>query len=186
MPPYQPIIVLLHVLGGTVMATTPSNVGFNFALGLMQNPLDPTVAAQRCIELNVRSLKMFDHDITTIATLVSAYSAAGITDLMLMVAVPNGELASMAADPAVATSLVAALAPYASSIGYIAVGNEPLASWYSGSYDSTIVPAATNMQNALTAASSPMRMTVPFQLGCISNSYPPQSGTFSSSCTKRD
>ena len=97
-----------------------------------------------------------------------------------MVAVPNSELQSLSASKSYADNILNAVDSYISAgmTISIAVGNEPLASWYNGAYDSYIVGAVTNMINAVADRnlSSSVNVTVPFSYGIMSTSYPPDAG----------
>ena len=64
------------------------------------------------------------------------------------------------------------------------VGNEPLAPWYNGVYHSILSACVTNMINAISAAGlvGAVKVTVPFQLGVLSKSWPPSAGVWPMPC----
>ena len=77
--------------------------------------------------------------------------------------------------------IVAALEPFLDSVDFtVALGNEPLAPWYSGQHTAEIVPAITSLRQAILAARhmAKIRVTVPFWFGVIETSYPPKDGAF--------
>jgi hypothetical protein len=118
---------------------------------LAKNPLDKAVAANLLADscADIRAVKIFDHDIAVIQALRTVLHAAaqhgttgtincttrcptqaGFTEITL--AVPNVELKEMASSMSLPSQIAASLAPIAAT-GVrltIAVGNEPLATWY--------------------------------------------------------
>ena len=64
----------------------------------------------------------------------------------------------------------------------VMVGNEPLASWYNGAYHPILSNCVANMITAIRTEglSGSVKVTVPFQVGVLSNSYPPSAGGFCS------
>ena len=168
------LVSLLSLADGTRLAPF---VGINFAQKLAKNPLDKAVAANLLATScpDIRAVKIFDHDISVI----QALRAAGYTDITL--AVPNVELKEMSSSISLAGQITASLAPVvAAGVRLtIAVGNEPLATWYNGAYSPYLVGALTNMRAALAAQHlSSVRLTIPFDFGVVSASYPPSAGAF--------
>ena len=159
------------------MPSASAFVGMNFALKLQKNRLATTEAAWIIREAysKVTRFKMFDYD----AQYVSALAAAGATDVM--VAVPNGELASLG-KVTYAEQIVTRLAPFvtAGMTITLAVGNEPLAPWYNGRYAPHLVPAVTNVRQAIASLghAGTIKVTVPHYFGLLSSSYPPTAGAF--------
>ena len=77
--------------------------------------------------------------------------------------------------------MIAAIKPYAKSIDWLCVGNEPLGSWHQGRYLNLLVPAMQNVHNALKGAGLQIGVTVPLNYAIMANSYPPSAGQFNPS-----
>jgi hypothetical protein len=143
--------------------------------------LEPLVAARRLASVfpGVKSAKMFNFNLH----LIDALQTAGITQIV--VSVTNSELAQAATQShanAVA-SQVAALVQRGLEVT-IAVGNEPLARWYSRQFAAQVYPALEALRHALAAQRVRARLTVPFDLGIMGVSYPPSAASFATDCVE--
>jgi exo-beta-1,3-glucanase (GH17 family) len=116
-----------------------------------------------------------DHDVEVI----KALEAVGIKHLT--VAIPNSELAQLAAAVGFGESVAAQLRGFvqAGMQLTIAIGNEPLAPWYNNAYGAQLLPSLRNMRAALSRSGlQNVRLTVPMDLGIVGVSYPPLAGAF--------
>lgn len=120
----------------------------------------------------IRSMRIYDPDIATLQALQNS----GIN---LILGVPNELLQSLASNPSAAMEWVQTnVVPFASSIRYIAVGNEvPL----SDPAAPSIAPAMQNVLNALSSVSlgSQVKVSTSISMGLLQNSPPPSNGEFS-------
>ena len=166
--------ILFVIAAVTLPQKIDTFLGFNFGLDLAVNPLSVTEAAallaSRC---PVAHAKLFNYR----ADYLTALRDAGFQHVV--VSLPNKHLS----DTNAPSALARVLAPFAAAGMHltVAVGNEPLASWYGGKYDSLLVGALRNVRAALDARGlSGVRVTVPFQFGVLGQSYPPSAGSFAS------
>mmetsp|Transcript_139003 Transcript_139003/g.432444 ORF Transcript_139003/g.432444 Transcript_139003/m.432444 type:complete len:562 (-) Transcript_139003:90-1775(-) len=152
-------------------------VGVGFSLGFMRQKLDPRVAAQRLAAIGVRSVRMWSYSAADLQGLLEA----GIRDVL--VDVPTGELAWLAADPSHGRKIAGVLRPFHEQ-GMrlrVGVGNEPLASWENHDNNGAkLAPAMDRMLAALgEQGMHDVTVTVPFFAGVMGLTYPPTEGTFS-------
>jgi len=176
----QPAVekVLGPSLRGSIFGSGSQRIiGFNWNISLMRNPLSPEAAARAIVAAGgVRPMKLFNYDATSIAALQSA----GITHVS--VSVPNVNLPQLNASTSFAAGVCQVLKPFidAGMQFQVMVGNEPLASWYNGAYHPILSNCVANMITAIRTEglSGSVKVTVPFQVGVLSNSYPPSAGTF--------
>ena len=173
--PHAPLLATVLLL---LFTSADAFIGFNFALMLQKNPMPLAAAAQKLRDAysTVTHIKLFDYN----KDYISALQRVGLTDVMI--AVPNGELPALSQDQDYAKKVAGVLVPFVSA-GMrftVAVGNEPLAPWYNGAYDTVLLAAVTNMREALRALglASRVRVTVPFSFGMLCASYPPSVGEF--------
>ena len=154
-------------------------IGFNVSLGLARKPLEPLVAARRLVSVfpGAKRAKLFNYD----AALIDALQTAGITHIV--VSVPNVELEHMASRSraSAVASQTAAWVQRGLQVT-IAVGNEPLAKWYSRRFAALVCPALEGLHHALAAQHVRARLTVPFDFGIMGVSYPPSAASFAKDC----
>lgn len=120
----------------------------------------------------IGSMRIYDLD----EEILRAVQGSGIK---LIIAVPNDRILPIGHNPGEATQFVQRyVVPYASSIKYIAVGNEV-------SMDSPqaplVGPAMQNVLNALNSANlgGQIKVTTAISTSLVINSYPPSNGVFS-------
>lgn len=123
---------------------------------------------------NIGSIRIYDPD----QGILNALKGSNIN---VILGVPNDKLQSIASDPSQATQWVQSnVVPFASSVGfrYIAVGNEIHPS---DATASSVVPAMTNVLNALNSANlgGQIKVTTAIDTTLLStNSFPPSKGAF--------
>ncbi|XP_074294721.1 glucan endo-1,3-beta-glucosidase-like [Silene latifolia] len=106
----------------------------------------------------------------------SALQALQGSGIQLLLDIPNDQLQNIANDPSQANQWVQNnVAPFASSIRYIAVGNE-----VQDSYKPFVLPAMQNIQNALNTANlgGQIKVSTAIYSAFIVNSFPPSMSTF--------
>jgi exo-beta-1,3-glucanase (GH17 family) len=153
-------------------AAASSTMGVNFSNQFMPQPVAPATAARQIAALPVGRAKTFSYQGADLQFI----QAASAGNLRLAVGIPNAELEALAQGHTQA--LIAAIKPYAKSIDWLCVGNEPLASWYGGKYRDVVAPATQNVHNALKEAGLSIGVTVPLNYAIMANSYPPSAGQF--------
>lgn len=153
--------------------TSPTTMGVNFSNGFMVPPVDPKHAAQQIAALPVTRAKTFAYRGAD-----NLFIAQAATDkLRLAVGIPNGDLQTLSEGNT--QPLIDAIRPYAASIDWLCVGNEPFGDWYGGAYLKLLVPAMRNVQGALQKAGlGKIGVTVPQNFSIMGNSFPPSAGAF--------
>src|SRR5262249_13604106 len=155
-------------------ATAATTMGMNFSSLFMSQPVPPATAANQIAALPVMRAKVFSYQNADLQFI----QAAAAKNLRLAVGIPNDGLQALANGQT--QPLIAAIQPYAGSIGRLCVGNEPLSAWYNHQYDNLLVPAMQNVQQALQQAGLRIGVTVPLNYSIMGNSYPPSAGQFDS------
>jgi len=174
-------LMLRCLLAASALLGADGVLGLNLALMQQANPITPAAAAQRLQALmgTVDNVKLYDYN----PLYLTALQQVGCKHVV--VAVPNGELQEVSGNQTAASNILGTLAPYvAAGMQFtIAVGNEPLATFYNGTYAPYLVPALTTMRTALTACGwgTAVQLTVPFSYDFMAVSYPPENGAFTSS-----
>ncbi|KAK6942005.1 Glycoside hydrolase family 17 [Dillenia turbinata] len=111
--------------------------------------LPPKSVVQMLKDNGIQKVKLFDADQSTMSALAG-------TNIEVMVAIPNDQLASMnnynRAKEWVKTNITRYNFNGGVNIKYVAVGNEPFLSSYNGSFLNVTFPALENIQNALNEA----------------------------------
>src|SRR5882757_52608 len=153
------------------MPNIASIMGVNYSSYFQSVPISPVSAAAQIAGLPVTSVKTFTHDYDF--PFIKAAQAQ--KNLTLAVGCTNDELAGLANGNT--QSLGSAIAPFADTVAWVCVGNEPLGSWYNHAYDALLVPAVTNVANALKQAGLAIGVTVPQNSEIMKVSYPPSQGS---------
>jgi exo-beta-1,3-glucanase (GH17 family) len=153
------------------MLNFASIMGVNYSSYFQSVPVNPVSAAAQIAGLPVTSVKTFTHDYD----LPFIKAAQAQKNLTLAVGCTNDELAGLANGNT--QSLVSAIAPFADTVAWVCVGNEPLGSWYNHAYDALLVPAVTNVANAFKQAGLAIGVTVPQNFEFMQVSYPPSQGS---------
>ena len=156
-------------------AGSSTTMGVNFSNQFMPQPVAPATAATQIAALPVMRAKTFSYHGADLQFI----QAASTRNLRLAVGIPNAELEALAKGQTQA--LIAAIKPYARSIEFLCVGNEPLGSWHGGRYLNLLVPAMQNVHKALLQAGLQIGVTVPLNYSIMGASYPPSAGQFSQS-----
>ncbi|KAL2923196.1 Glucan endo-1 3-beta-glucosidase 8 [Bienertia sinuspersici] len=108
--------------------------------------LSPSIVVQMLRDNGIRKVKLFDAD----ESILSALSGSNIE---VMVAIPNGDLASMLDENQARKWVERNVVRYnfrgGVNIKYVAVGNEPFLKSYNGTFEKATLPALRNVQNAL-------------------------------------
>jgi exo-beta-1,3-glucanase (GH17 family) len=156
-------------------AAASSTMGVNFSNQFMPQPVAPATAARQIAALPVGRAKTFSYHGADLQFI----QAASASNLRLAVGIPNDELEALANGQTQA--LIAAIKPYARSIDWLCVGNEPLGSWHGGRYRDLLVPAMQNVHSALKGSGLQIGVTVPLNYAIMANSYPPSAGAFNPS-----
>jgi len=125
-----------------------------------------------CKSHGIGSMRIYDLD----EGILQAVQGSGIK---LIIQVPNDNIQSIGSDPSAATQFVQRyVVPYASSIKYIAVGNEvPMDSPQAP----LVGPAMQNVLNALNSANlgGQIKVSTAISTSLVVNAYPPSNGVFS-------
>ncbi|HEV2805324.1 MAG TPA: glycosyl hydrolase family 17 protein [Chthoniobacterales bacterium] len=150
-----------------------SSIGVNFSNTFQSDPIAPQTAAAQIQSAGITSVKMFNYSQSDFL------QAARSKDLKVLVGVPNDELSALANGQT--SKLLEAIQQYSGTITTVCVGNEPLGAWWNGQFNSFVVPAITNVYNAIQAASLNIKVTIPFNYSIMGNSYPPSAGSFNPS-----
>jgi exo-beta-1,3-glucanase (GH17 family) len=151
-----------------------TTMGVNFSNYFQTQPVSPTTAAEQIAGLPVGAAKTFSHQGGDLAFM----KAAQARKLGLAVGCTNDELAGLA--QGTTQPLIDAIRPFADSVAWVCVGNEPLGSWYNGKYNGVLVPAVQNVAAALKQAGLDIGVTVPQNFEFMANSYPPSQGSVKS------
>jgi exo-beta-1,3-glucanase (GH17 family) len=147
-------------------------IGVNFSNTFQSNPVPNSQAASDIGATGIKPVKMFNYDQSDF------FADALAQGLELVPGVPNADLAALAAgNTAALAAVVNALSPYKANIKAIMVGNEPLIS-APATYGPLLAPALTNLHAALVAAGINVPLSVPFNSGIESVSWPPSAGAF--------
>lgn len=150
-------------------------IGVNYGR-LASNPLPHQIAIQKIKDIGAEAIKIFDSDPATLDALVNS-------GLVVMTAIPNGELHKYAHDPAAASAYASFIKGYVDrnvQIQYVAVGNEISATWHHNQFEPLIMPALINIQRALDGIGlrNRVKLVVPLDLSILSVSYPPSAAEF--------
>ncbi|ONK74300.1 uncharacterized protein A4U43_C03F4830 [Asparagus officinalis] len=122
--------------------------------------LPPMTVVQMLQDNGINKVKLFDADDSTMSALAG-------TNIEVMIAIPNDQLAVMndydAAKKWVDRNVTRYNFNGGVNIKYVAVGNEPFLTTYNGSFLNTTMPALRNIQNAINDAGlgDTIKATVP-------------------------
>ncbi|CAA3019212.1 glucan endo-1,3-beta-glucosidase 8-like, partial [Olea europaea subsp. europaea] len=142
--------------------------------------LPPKVVMQMLKDNGIKKVKLFDADQSTMSALAG-------TDIEVMVAIPNDQLAVMGSYDRAKEWVRRNVTRYnfngGVNIKYVAVGNEPFLTSYNNSFLNTTFPALQNIQNALNDAGvgDSIKATVPLNAdvyGSPPDNPIPSAGTF--------
>ncbi|RWR95713.1 glucan endo-1,3-beta-D-glucosidase [Cinnamomum micranthum f. kanehirae] len=162
---------LLHAF---FFANSQSFIGINYGQ-VADNLPPPSQTAKLLQSTTIGKVRLYGADPAMIKALAN-------TGIAIVISTSNGEIPSLAADPAVANQWIATnVLPFypASNIAIITVGNEVLTSGDQGLI-SQILPAMQNLQNALVAKSlgEKIKISTVHSMAVLKQSDPPSSGMF--------
>lgn len=149
-------------------------IGVNYGQ-VADNLPSPSETAKLLQSTSIETVRLYGADPGIIKALAN-------TGISIVIGSSNGEIPSLASDPAVASQWVATnVLPFypASNIALITVGNEVLTSNDPGLM-SQIYPAMQNLQNALVASSlgGKIKVSTVHSMAVLHQSDPPSSGSF--------
>ncbi|GAB4851444.1 hypothetical protein Ancab_030846 [Ancistrocladus abbreviatus] len=171
--------ICLMVVG--FLWTSVESLGINWGTQATHK-LPPKTVVQMLKDNGIKKVKLFDTDQSTMNALAG-------TDIEVMVAIPNDQLAAMndysRAKDWVQRNVTRYNFDGGVSIKYVAVGNEPFLTSYNGSFINTTFPALQNIQNALNEAGvgDSIKATVPLNADVYqspSGNNAPSAGRFRS------
>ncbi|KAJ6822536.1 glucan endo-1,3-beta-glucosidase 8-like [Iris pallida] len=178
---HQQLLQAWAVLAVTISwsAAGAGALGVNWGT-MSSHQLPPRAVVQMLQENGIGKVKLFDADESTMGALAG-------TDIEVMVAIPNDQLAAMNDYEAAQSWVKHNVTKYnftgGVKIRYVAVGNEPFLTTYNGSFLNSTFPALQNIQNALNEAGlgDSVKATVPLNAD-VYNSPPdnnvPSAGRF--------
>ncbi|XP_021724648.1 glucan endo-1,3-beta-glucosidase 5-like [Chenopodium quinoa] len=151
-----------------------SAIGMNWGT-LSQHRLPATKVVDLLKQNKISKVKLFDAD-------PEALNALRGTHIQVMVGIPNDFLPILSSSSIAADSWVRHnLSAYVSSnppadIRYVAVGNEPFLTSYSGQFQSYVVPALLNLQQSLVKANlaASVKLVVPCNADAYESTVPSQ------------
>jgi hypothetical protein len=173
------MVVMVVLLLGCGVELAAADVGVNWGT-ISSDPLPNSIVVQMLQDNQFVKVKLFDADSNVISSMRG-------TNLQVMVAITNDELASMAASSDAAAAWVkqnvtAHLGSGGVNITSVAVGNEPFLNGYNGKYIDVTLPALKNVQAALAAAglANTVKAVVPCNADVLSDATVPSAQTFRS------
>ncbi|XP_049392120.1 glucan endo-1,3-beta-glucosidase 5 [Solanum stenotomum] len=168
------VSVLLFLCWGVI--EVESGIGVNWGT-ISLHKMSPFTVVDLLKQNKIQKVKLFDADPAVMKGLMGS-------GLEVMVGIPNDMLAGLssstsAADLWVAQNVSRYMVKGGVNIKYVAVGNEPFLTSYSGQYQSYIVPAMTNLLQSLAKANLArnVKLVVPCNADAYESSLPSQ-GTF--------
>lgn len=149
-----------------------SFVGVNYGQ-VADNLPPPEATAKLLISTSISKLRLYGADPAILKSLAG-------TNISVVIGAANGDIPNLSNSPSFASQWVAAnVAPFvpATKISTVAVGNEVLES-NDPSLSSQLLPAMQNLQNALSAASLPVKVSTVNTMAVLAASEPPSAGAF--------
>nr|DAD30179.1 TPA_asm: hypothetical protein HUJ06_031647 [Nelumbo nucifera] len=150
---------LFLVLCFSLLSFTIEGLGVNWGT-MATHKLPPDTVVQMLKDNGIKKVKLFDADQSTMSALAG-------TEIEVMVAIPNDQLAVMndydRAKDWVKRNVTRYIFNGGVNIKYVAVGNEPFLQSYNNSFLNITLPALQNIQNALNEAGhgDSIKATVP-------------------------
>lgn len=149
-------------------------IGVNFSNTFQTNKIPDATAVQQIVANGITPVKMFNYSQPTF------YQAASSAGLEIIAGVPNVDLKTAIDSPG---KIVDALQPYAGNVVALMVSNEPLIDT-PDEYGPLLSKALRSLNNALhQSAGIGLPLSVPFNSGIQSKSWPPSDGVFNSAFT---
>ncbi|XP_042477432.1 glucan endo-1,3-beta-glucosidase 5-like [Macadamia integrifolia] len=168
-----PLILLLLSTSSLVVVSVESAIGVNWGT-VSSHRLAPSIVVDLLKENKIPKVKLFDADPNALSALMG-------TRIEVMVGIPNEMLSILSSSPNVADlwvrqKLSRYLVKGGVNIRYIAVGNEPFLTSYSGQFQSYVVPALLNLQQSLVKENLAnfIKLVVPCNADAYESSLPSQ------------
>ncbi|KAL3627223.1 hypothetical protein CASFOL_028586 [Castilleja foliolosa] len=169
-----PVLILFCV--SVTMGVVESGIGVNWGT-LSNHRLSPETVVDLLKDNRISKVKLFDADPAALKALMGS-------GIEVMIGIPNEMLApisssSSSSDLWVSQNVSRYMVKGGANIKYVAVGNEPFLTSYSGQFQSYVMPALTNLQQSLTKANlaGSVKLVVPCNADAYEASLPSQ-GTF--------
>lgn len=148
-------LILCILLFGCAVDAYYATLGVNLSQTYALNPLHSRLAIRRMKELDVNRIKVY----TTSSSLLDLIRTE-IPDAVVTCIVSNADVITSSTNTSYAAQIVAKLTPYSDIVKYLAVGNEPLGAWQPSTLRAAFLPSFVNLDAALAAASSTIKITV--------------------------
>ncbi|KAL2495518.1 O-Glycosyl hydrolase family 17 protein [Forsythia ovata] len=169
---FSMITVLLFCVFA-VVEVVESGIGVNWGTVALHK-LSPETVVDLLKDNKIEKVKLFDAD----PDVLKALMGSGIE---VMVGIPNEMLAVLSSSASVADLWVSQnvsryMVKGGVNIKYVAVGNEPFLTSYSGQYQSYVFPALTNLQQSLAKGNlaGMVKLVVPCNADAYESSLPSQ------------
>ncbi|KAI3456609.1 hypothetical protein Pfo_013272 [Paulownia fortunei] len=166
-------ILVLLLCVSVVVVVVESGIGVNWGTVALHR-LSPETVVDLLKDNKIAKVKLFDAD----PTVLKALMGSGIE---VMVGIPNEMLALLstsasASDLWVSQNVSRYMVKGGVNIKYVAVGNEPFLTSYSGQFQSYVVPALMNLQQSLAKANlaGMVKLVVPCNADAYESSLPSQ------------
>ncbi|GKV18846.1 hypothetical protein SLEP1_g29172 [Rubroshorea leprosula] len=166
------LLFVMMVVSGSVWVAE-SAIGVNWGT-IQLHRLKPSTVVDLLKENKIQKVKLFDAD----PQVLRALMRSGIE---VMVGIPNEMLAMLSSSTAVADlwvrqNVTAYIGKGGVNIRYVAVGNEPFLTSYSGQFQSYVVPALLNVQQSLAKANLAgyVKLVVPCNADAYESDVPSQ------------
>ncbi|XP_044497511.1 glucan endo-1,3-beta-glucosidase 5 [Mangifera indica] len=165
--------ILAVVLLLLLVSVTESAIGVNWGI-VSSHRLKPSTVVDLLKDNKIQKVKLFDTD----PDVLKALMGSGIE---VMVGIPNEMLAPLSSSTAasdlwVRQNVSGYVVKGGVDIRYVAVGNEPFLSSYSGQFQSYVLPALLNLQQSLGRANLAgyVKLVVPCNADAYESSLPSQ------------
>lgn len=167
------LLSLLVVVGWSSAPVAESALGVNWGT-VSFHKLKPSTVVDLLQDNKISKVKLFDADPDSLQALMGS-------GIQVMIGVPNEMLAALSSSTAASDSWVRQnvsryMRKNGVDIRYIAVGNEPFLSSYSGQFQSYVMPALLNLQQSLAKVNlaSYVKLVVPCNADAYESSLPSQ------------
>lgn len=169
--PFPTTAILFLLLAS--LSVVESAIGVNWGT-ISTHRLPPETVVNLLKDNRISKVKLFDAD----PSVLRALKGSGIE---VMVGIPNDMLALLSTSPAASDSWISQnisryMVKGGVNIKFVAVGNEPFLTSYSGQYQSYVVPAMVNLQQSLARANlaTMVKLVVPCNADAYESNVPSQ------------
>jgi len=151
-----------------------NGLGFTLSTGLMETPISPTRVATIAKNANIQKFRLYgwDSDVEMVSAILSE-----IPDADFVVEITPTQVNSCATDENVCQEILQRYDEFSDAISYIAVGNEPLHAGRVTRF-SNIPDAIANTARVLRALGWRARVSVPFSMSVLRDTYPASDAFF--------